>query len=223
MYWGFVTYIDELFRRFVARLEQERLLDNTLLVMISDHGEMMGQHGLWQKFCPYEEALRVPWVMRWPGVIPAGSRCSFDVSGVDVAATLLSAGGVDAETLGLEGENLLPFITGSRTAPRERDCFSQYNLAPTFTSWHGVENWRLIVRRPWKYVLHENGEQELYDLVADPMEMGNRALGAECRSVCAELQARLFEWCKRTEDPFLDAVRMRHATSGRRSRTGRDP
>lgn len=191
VYWGYVTYIDNLFGRFVSRLEEEKMLDNTLLVMLSDHGEMMGQHGLWQKFCPYEEALRVPWAMRWPGVIEPGKRCTMDVSGIDVGPTLLAAAGVDPQSLGLEGENVLPYITDDRPLSESRDCFSQYNLAPTFKEWHGIYNWRLIVRRPWKYVLHENGEQELYNLQDDPCELVNRASEPQCRAICEELSIQI--------------------------------
>lgn len=120
VYWGYTTYISSLFERFVSRLEECGLRENTLVGMISDHGEMMGQHGLWHKFCPYEEALRVPWVMRWPGVIKPGTRCDLDMSHVDVAATLLATGGVDVEALGLEGENLLPYLTGRLPEPSSR-------------------------------------------------------------------------------------------------------
>ncbi len=204
VYWGYVTYIDSLFQRFIARLEREGLGDDTLLAMVSDHGEMMGQHGLWQKFCPYEEALRVPWVMRWPGVIAPGSRCSVDASGVDVAATLLAAADVDVAPLGLEGQDLLADVRSGHEPAETRDCFSQYNLAPTFDGWHGVENWRLVVRRPWKYVLHQNGEEELYNLAQDAFELENRIADRGCRQTADRLQACLLDWCQRTADPFLE-------------------
>ena len=136
--------------------------------MLSDHAEMMGQHGLWQKFCPYEEAIRVPWAMRWPAAFQPGTRCRVDASHVDVAATLLALAGVEVEPLGLEGESLVPYLKGAEPDPPARDCFVQYNVARNFADWHGVENWRAMVRRPWKYVLHENGETELYHLGDDP-------------------------------------------------------
>ena len=206
VYWGYASYIDALFGQFIKRLEECEILDNTLVIMMSDHAEMMGQHGLWQKFCPYEEALRVPWVMRWPNLFRSGTRCSLDVSHVDVAATILSVAGVDIEELGLEGENLLPYLAGDETEPNFRDCFAQYNLAPNFSSWHGVENWRAMVRRPWKYVMHENSETELYNLVNDPFELINLA-GQGQSPVIPELQQGLLAWCDRTQDPFLEKIR----------------
>ena len=213
VYWGFVTYIDSLFGRLLEHLEQAGGLDNTLVVMLSDHGEMMGQHGLWQKFCPYEEAVRVPWVMRWPGVIPTGSRCTMDVSHVDVAPTLLSAAGVDVEPLDLEGENLLPYLAGGREEPAARDCFTQYNLAPDFKDWHGVENWRMILRRPWKFVLHENGDTELYDIINDQSELKNRAGDSTCKQTAVSLEEELLAWSRRTGDPFAERVEQRGQVS----------
>lgn len=203
VYWGYATYIDSLFNRFLERLEDNDLLnENTLLAIVSDHGEMFGQHGLWQKFCPYEEAMRVPWVMSWPGVIKPGTRCAMDVSHPDLAATLLAAGGIDPAALGLEGEDLLPYIRGQRPQPESRDCFCQYNLAPDFRSWHGVENWRTIIRRPWKYTLHANGEREMYNLLDDPGEMKNCATQATHQAVHRNLHNALLDWCRRTGDPF---------------------
>jgi choline-sulfatase len=200
VYWGFCTYIDELLGRFLTHVEREIGLDNTLVMMLSDHGEQMGQHGLWQKFCPYEEALRVPLVVRWPGVIDAGSRLSMDVSHVDVAATLLAAGGLDPAEAEVEGEDLLPYITGQHDQPESRDCFTQYNLAPDFASWHGVPSWRCLVRRPWKYVLHADGQQELYHLIHDPNELINLAGQPEQVDTVNTLRRALMDWCQRTGD-----------------------
>jgi len=206
-YWGFCTYIDDLLSRFVNHVETEIGLDNTLLVTLSDHGEQMGQHGLWQKFCPYEEALRTPLAMRWPGVICAGSRLSMDASHVDVAATLLAAGGVDTSDAGCEGEDLMPFITDRRDEPESRDCFTQYNLAPDFTDWHGVRNWRCIMRRPWKYVLHDDNQQELYQLHEDPYELQNLANADTHSDTVTSLREDLLNWSQRTEDHrFLDTL-----------------
>ena len=115
-----MTYIDELFGRFLDNCDEAGLLDNALVILCSDHGEMMGQHGLNQKFCPYEEALRVPCAMSWPGVIRPGLRCGMDVSLVDLAPTILAAAGVDPARIELDGENLLEYFAGERSEPDSR-------------------------------------------------------------------------------------------------------
>jgi arylsulfatase A-like enzyme len=209
VYWGYTTYIDSLFGALVRRLEECQLLDNTVIAMVSDHGEMMGQHGLWQKFCPYEEALRVPWVLRWPGRIKPGRSCRMDVSHVDVAATLLAAGGVEVDALSLEGENLLPYLADDRPKPAARDCFAQYNVAPDFRPWHGVESWRALIRKPWKYVLHQNGEVELYNHLDDPFELKNLARDPAAQEAVETLQKAVLAWCRRTGDQFLKQLTLR--------------
>ena len=207
VYWGYASYIDSLLGRFLSHLEGRADPENTAIAMLSDHGEMMGQHGLWQKFCPYEEAIRVPWVMQWPGRIEAGTRCRLDVSHPDAAATLLAVAGIDPTGLQLEGENVLPYVSGEIPAPESRDCFAQYNLAPDFADWHGVHNWRMILRRPWKYVLHENGEEELYDLERNPYERENQAGRSAPRAVQPALRKSLLAWSHRTGDPFAQKFR----------------
>ena len=209
VYWSFATYIDSLFGQFLNVLDQAGLADHTLVAMISDHGEMLGQHGLWQKFCPYEEALRVPWAMRWPGRIAPGRRCTVDVSHVDIAPTLLSAAGIDVGELNMEGGNLLALSATDRPDVAVRDCFSQYTLAPDFEGWHGVQNWRAIVRRPWKFVWHQNGESELYHLQQDPFELNNIAETDAGRALARPLQQTLLAWSTRIGDPFASMVSIR--------------
>ncbi len=206
VYWGYATYIDELFGRFLDLCAEAGVLENTLVVMLSDHGEMLGQHGLNQKMCPYEENLRVPCVMRLPGVIAPESRCTTDVSMIDLAPTILAAAGVETGPLNMEGENLLPYLTGQTPPPDRRDCFSQCDLTPFEQTWHGVENWRLIVRRPWKYVLHQNGETELYQIENDPKETRNLAGTPQSDGIQAELHEALLQTAQRTGDQFLEKL-----------------
>ena len=79
---------------------------------------------------------------------------------------------------------------------------------PDFKSWHGVENWRAILRRPWKYVLHQNGEAELYNIVNDPDELKNLARQKETQEEAASLQRALLSWSQRTGDPFAKNVAL---------------
>ena len=196
VYWGLVTYIDSLFGQIVEQLDQRGVLEKTLLIVTSDHGEMLGQHGLLHKECPYEENLRVPLAMRLPGVIKQGVTVSMDISQIDFAPTILAAAGLSPDP-GWEGENLLSYVNGEKLIPAARDCFSQYNLGPDW-DFHKVRNWRLIVRRPWKYIYHQSYGAELYNLEQDPREMNNLAGEQEVREVETELHEALVEWMVRT-------------------------
>jgi len=93
VYRGFVTYVDHQIGRLLASLEEEGVRDDTLVVYVSDHGEMLGQHGLWHKMQAYEEALRVPFILSAPW-IEATRRSSAPASLLDVAPTILATAGI---------------------------------------------------------------------------------------------------------------------------------
>lgn len=204
VYWGYATYVDSLLGRFLDRLAEVGVLDDTLVVMVSDHGDMMGQHAMTQKMCPYEEAVRVPCVIRWPGAIRPGTRCGADASLIDLAPTILAACGLhDVTSPGMEGRNLLPLLQGEEDRQAQpRDCFMQYDMSDFQREWQGIADWRAIVRRPWKYVLHEDGQQELFHLEDDPRETDNRADNRDAQSTRTELREALLRWVEQTGDVF---------------------
>lgn len=200
--WGYATYIDSLFGKFLDRYEQTVGLENTLSIMLSDHGDMTGRRGLWRIFCPYERALRMPWLMRWPGMIPTGTRCSVDVSLPDVAATILSSAGVDPGPLQLEGVNVIDLLNQKVDWPSSRSCFSQFNKPAGWGDWLGVDDWRCIVRRPWKMVVYRGGVMELFDLDNDANERQNLSNHSASHPVQMELLQELIDWSHRTGDCF---------------------
>ena len=201
--WGYTTYIDKLFGTFLQHLEQRGLMENTVVVMLSDHGDMFGQHMLSQIFCPYDEVLKVPCVISAPGQIKPGTRYAGDTSHVDIAPTILSAAGIEPPTK-CEGDNLLPLLSDGVAGRECRDTFCQYNMSAYFETFHGVQEWRSILRRPWKYVLHRNHCAELFHLENDAGETTNMSGLPETRSKEAELHQALLAWCRRTGDEFAD-------------------
>ncbi|MGH2355984.1 MAG: sulfatase-like hydrolase/transferase, partial [Chloroflexota bacterium] len=92
-YWALVDRLDAMIGQIIGALEENGLAENTLIVYTTDHGEQAGEHGLWWKQTFYEASARVPLIMAWPGVIPAGQHCRRVVSALDVTATLLDAAG----------------------------------------------------------------------------------------------------------------------------------
>jgi len=207
VYWGYTSYVDALLGRYFDELRASGALDNTIVVMVSDHGDMMGQHALSQKMCPYEEAVRVPCVIAWPGRIQPGTRLSMDVGLQDIAPTLLDACGLGADAERMDGESLLPHLTGERPEPEQRDCFIEYTMSPFQREWQGIEDWRCIVRRPWKYVLHRDGQRELFHLQDDPRERNNLAGDDRVAEAEAQLHERVFEWCRRVDPQFAASQR----------------
>ena len=192
--WGYTTYIDGLIGEFLDALRERKLLDdNTLLVLTSDHGDMMGQHGLWQKFCPYEEAVRVPLVMRWPTHLPAGQRVTASRSLRDVGNSLRQAAGLEPRG---------PGLLEDRPGAPDRDVFIQYDQPRDWDSWQPLPPWRTILRQPWKYTLHGNAEEELYRLDLDPEETRNLATDPTAQDIRLELRDALREKGSATGDRF---------------------
>jgi arylsulfatase A-like enzyme len=174
-------------------------------VFTSDHGDMMASHGMLNKCVMYDEAMRVPLILRHPG-LNAGRRIEESANHVDLVPSLLEAVGVKRPGH-LQGDSLWPLVTGCRPARREK---------PVFAEWCDRLQWmhqrhalfapvqaRQIrtVRTPeWKLNANQEDRWELYHLASDPGEMDNRIDDPDCRSVVDELSAGLRAWQKRTAD-----------------------
>ncbi len=170
-YYANVSYFDSNVGKIVKALEEADLLDDTVVVVTSDHGDMLGERGLWYKMTWFEHSARVPLVMAGPGIARgvAGAPCSL----VDILPTFLdiaAAGGeAPAPGMPLDGRSLLPEARGE-AAPADAEAIGEYcaEMAPA----HPV----LMIRRGrWKYVHCDVDPPQLYDLEADPMELENRA------------------------------------------------
>ena len=186
-YCGLVHRLDALIGKILAALAANDLAENTLIVYTSDHGDMQGEHGLWWKHVFYEESVRVPCILSWPGVIPPNQRCAHVVSALDVTATLLDA--ADAPSLpGSPGRSLLGLVSAARpTPPWEDIAFSEY-CADEYTA-DGDTYQRMIRQGPWKLTYYHDLEPQLFNLELDPGEMTDRAQDPACQPIRQQLTA----------------------------------
>ncbi|MCH8236212.1 MAG: sulfatase-like hydrolase/transferase, partial [Chloroflexi bacterium] len=187
-YYGMIDQLDDRIGRLMDTLEAEGLAENTVIIHTSDHGEMLGEHGLWRKMCFYEQSARVPLQISWPGRLPEGQRIGGVTSNVDVTATILDLAGVSPAEWNLDGDSLLPLMHGE-AAEWKDEAFVEH-LA------HGTDRPRAMIRSG-KYKLSYNHgsppEYELYDLEADPGEFDNRADDPALRDVRDRLLARILD------------------------------
>jgi arylsulfatase A-like enzyme len=219
-YWGLCSLVDTHVGTILATLEDCGLLDNTIIVYTSDHGDMMGSHRLLAKCVMFEEATRVPLLVRLPGQTEAG-RVSGPVSQIDLVPTLLEL--MDAAVPGhLQGKSLRPQLDG---ADATDDVFVEWNGADTGLDLAPDADGRIAVgdgeRVPmerleaaiadpvrtvvtadgWKYNHSPKlGEHELYDLTADPFEKRNLAGHPHQSQRLADLRQRIRRWQERTDD-----------------------
>ena len=155
-----IELIDDQVGRIVEAVERRRMGEDTVVVFASDHGEMLGDHGLYTKSVPYEAALRAPLIAAGPG-IPRGRTSDALVELIDVNPTLCALAGLPAQE-GLDASDFGPVLAGERTAHREEAASA-------------LREFRLVRTAERKLVAHHTGEVELYDLVNDPDELENVA------------------------------------------------
>lgn len=199
VYWGFVRHIDDQVGKLVDCLRREGVYEETVVVFCSDHGEMLGQHGLWHKMQPYEEAIRVPLVIAAPW-IDGARRNDGLVSLIDLPPTILSLAGCDAPE-SWEETDLSGAVSAIDWMPSRSTVFvEQKPLGP----FHGEVSWRLARGKRYKYVWNDGDTDELYDLEMDPGESNNIAGRADHAARLAEYRGRLAQWMRRTADPLTE-------------------
>jgi choline-sulfatase len=161
-YYGLITFADERIGFVLDALERNGLDENTVVVYVSDHGEMMGEHGMWWKCSFYEASSRVPILVSWPRRFAPGRRTAI-TSLVDVTRTVLDLAGCEVDEADLDGRGLTGLLDG-READGGGVAFSEYEA-------HGTDRPARMVRRGrFKLNYHHNEAPELFDLVADPDE-----------------------------------------------------
>jgi arylsulfatase A-like enzyme len=170
-YYAMIEHIDDQVGRMLEALDEAGGRENTIVIFMSDHGEMLGDHGLLLKGPHfYDEAVRVPMILRWPGHFQEGLQASGLVELVDLAPTLLEAAGLPAESR-MQGRSFLSVLTGSSDPSVFRDSvYSEYLNAWT----HQTAYATMLRTSEEKIVVYHGSEPgELYDLANDPDEFDN--------------------------------------------------
>lgn len=184
-YYGLVTFMDGLIGRLLKTLADTPFGENTVVVYLSDHGEMAGEHGMWWKSSFYEGSAGVPMLWSWPGRFAEGRRLDAVTSLLDVGPTLIELAG-GAQLPGAAGRSLRGFLEGSgEVAGWPDEAFSE--------NYSGSDEppGRMVRRGPWK-LNHYHGydEPQLFNVADDPEEFEDRADDPACAEVKAELLAR---------------------------------
>lgn len=186
IYYGMTSFMDEQIGRILDGLDEKGLSDNTLVVFTTDHGHFMGQHGLWHKGAfHYEDLLRLPFIVRWPGgQVPANRESDALQSLVDLAPTFLSA--CEMEVPGrMQGVDQLGVWKGEKNSARDA-VLVEFRHQPTKLQLRTFINsrYKLTIYRDQPY-------GELFDLETDPDERRNLWNEPECATLKCELFTQL--------------------------------
>ena len=205
-YYGLVRELDVWVGKLLDKLSELDLEKNTLVIFTSDHGEMLGDHGMSGKAVLYEGSVHVPLLIRLPGTIPAKTVIETPVSTIDLFATILDYTGNPGHAS--EGRSLRSLMEGT-----EKDgpdyCVSERASG-------SLPNFMVRTKR-WKLLFAARSDSAardaLYDLENDPNEMRNligyNSFREQYRAVAKEMKARLVLWLEKVRSPYLDEVRRR--------------
>ncbi len=181
-YYGMVSELDEYVGKIYNELKQSGELENTLFIYTSDHGESLGEHGLWFKNNLYDMAARVPLVMAGAG-LPKGKRVNAPVAHVDVAASMLDLAGSDGVEK-LRGHSLIPMVfdqKGDHPGYAFSECHSEGNATGSY----------MIRKGDWKYIHFTWYDDMLFNMKDDPGEFNNLIDDPAAQDVRKELEGIL--------------------------------
>lgn len=186
-YYAAISYLDERIGDVLGALRQSGLEDRTTVMFCADHGELLGERGLWYKMSFLEQSARVPLIVRRPsGEVEGGGRVSAPVSLVDFAPTVLELAGLEADAIAGEGDgvSLAPALGEGGSAPSHA-VVSEYHA-------EGVHAPSAMVRSgSTKLIVSLEDPDLLYDLGADPRELHDRSRDAGSQAVIAKLREEL--------------------------------
>jgi arylsulfatase A-like enzyme len=212
--WGYyaqTSFLDDQLARLVQSLDELGLAEDTIVVFTSDHGDMHGSHGVYKKQWPWDEAIKVPFLVRYPRRVPGGTRHDYPVSNIDVMPTLLGLAGLPVPApvegvdlsrhlMGTASEeapdavllmNPCPFSIGDPRGPDQVPLFQGMRM-----EYRGVRTRRYTyartIDRPWL----------LYDNREDPFQLHNRIDDPACGALIETLEAQMQALMARIGDRF---------------------
>jgi len=196
-YFGMVKLIDDKVGDLLKVLKDNGLEENTIVVFTSDHGDMMGEHGRYNKGLPYQMSTSVPFIIRYPNIISKKKVMQTAVSSPDFAPTILSLMGIDHSNITFQGKDISNQITNDfRTGYRRQVRF-------TVDTQNGA--WAAAVDRQYKLVVSKHDAPFLFDMKRDPNELVNYADHKKYSGVYKNLKDRLFSALHKYGLPLQDS------------------
>jgi arylsulfatase A-like enzyme len=205
-YYAATCVLDECMGRVMGALERAGIADHTILVFASDHGDMLGSHGMASKQMPLAESINIPFILRYPRAVAAGTVTDALLAPIDIMPTLLGLAGLPCPG-SVDGVNLAHAAQGK--SGEERDALLLMKMLPGGNPWiaNGVREWRGVRTKRYTYArLLDRGPWLLYDNEADPYQMRNLATDADQAERIRQFESRMAELLEEANDPVDPAV-----------------
>ena len=197
-YYRLVKSVNDNVGRVLDYLKESGLEKNTLVLFTSDQGFSLGEHGMYNKMWMYEPSLHQPLLVRFPGVIKAGTVHESMVNHVDLAPTLLDYAGLPVPE-DIQGYSLRPILEGKAEKVRDASYYHFYEAGKSLPEMVGVRTDRYkLIHYPG---MDESSQWELFDLEKDPDEMNNLYNNPESAEIVKRMKAELRSLIKALEDP----------------------
>ena len=216
-YQSVIAQVDDAVGGLLAALERTGQVEDTLVILTADHGDMCGAHGMMDKhYVMYDDVVRVPLAIRLPGQRGGRRTEAFALNALDIGPTVLALADLPVP-LELAGHSLVPVLRGETTETGREDVVATYNGQQ-----FGLFTQRMLRERRWKYVWNATDVDELYDLETDPNEMGNRIADPTLAPRVARMRRRLLEVLEAEGDSMVANPWMRdQLTNGRKLASAR--
>jgi len=199
-YYAHITALDDNVGQLMRSLEELQILENTIVVFTSDHGDMLWSQGRVKKQQPWEESINVPLIMRYPAVLKLG-RTDLLIGLADLAPTLLSLAGVTVPD-GMEGLDLSRAIRAEKGPLHDSIPIMDILPADEALRWNAKE-WRGVRTERYTYARWRDAGWVLYDNLEDPFQQNNLIRDTAHRRLREELEVKLQAWLKKLGDRFL--------------------
>ncbi len=199
-YYASITFIDEQIGRILKALKKRDMYDNTLIILFSDHGDMLGDHHLWRKTYAYEASAKIPMLLRWPKNMglnhQRGKKLHQPVELRDVLPTFLDAAGAPIPNH-IDGKSMLELVRGNTKNWRQ---FIDLEHSMCYNKDH----WNALTDGRFKYIYYAyDGREQLFDLIKDPGELYNLAEESSHKSILRKWRQRMVEHLSERGEQFV--------------------
>jgi len=199
-YYASITFIDEQIGRILAALKKRGMYENTLIILFSDHGDMLGDHHLWRKTYAYEASAKIPMLLRWPNSMgmehQRGKTLRQPVELRDVLPTFLDAAGAPIPNH-LDGKSMLELIRGN-TKNRRLYIDLEHSMC------YSEDHWTALTDGRFKYIYYAyDGREQLFDLINDPGELYDLAAEPAHKNTLLQWRQRMIEHLSERGEQFV--------------------
>ena len=212
-YYAHISALDAELGRLLRKLDETGQAENTIVVYTSDHGTMLGSHGWSGKRWPFDEACRVPFLLRYPGVVAPNREAHLLLGAIDLYPSLCGLAGVPVPGH-CEGSDLSGAMRGSTAPPRESAFLMHVQKKNTNMEGGGrhAPLFRGVKTERFTYAIADDGRWCLYDDPEDPYQMRNLINESAFARTAANLEDLVSGWLKRARVPFpLEAMRRKYS------------